>query len=143
MAILTLTCNCMDKSEDILENVRLEETILLSINENLKLHKSKTGVDLDMIRFEDKIVFTVIHEVPYCVAVTICLLEVWITQRVADFEQYKEKYSIDKYRILLNYDTRDHVPTLRNSPDSINYRYILLKLNLQMLIQWVCTQRQV
>ena len=66
----------MDKREDMLENFELEGTILGSRNENFNYIISKTGVDLDKIWFENKIVFTVTHEAPYYVAVTIWLLEV-------------------------------------------------------------------
>ena len=66
----TLTWNCIDDSEDILENFGLEETIWGSRNENINYIISKTGVNLHMIRLEDKIVFTVSHEVH----IHVCLL---------------------------------------------------------------------
>ena len=78
---------------------------------------------------EDKIVFTVTHDIPYCVAVVMWLLEGCITQTTDDLEEFKEKQSTDKDRYLLNYETRDLVPTIRSSPDSINYRIISLKIN--------------
>ena len=55
MVTLTLNCNCMDDSEDMLENFWLEETILGSRIENVNYITSKMGVNLDMIRFEDKL----------------------------------------------------------------------------------------
>ena len=58
MATLTLTLNCRDDSEDILENFQLEETILGSRNEKFDYIISKIGVDLDMIGFGDKIIIT-------------------------------------------------------------------------------------
>ena len=77
-----------------------------------------------MIRFGDKIVLTVTHEVPYCVAVAIWLLEGCITQANDGFEEFKEKQSIVKYRVLLNYEAEDLLPTVQNSLDSICYRVV-------------------
>ena len=37
-------------------------------------------------------------------------------------EEFKEKHSIDKYRVILNDETRDLVPTIKNSQDSICYK---------------------
>ena len=93
----------MDDSEDIPENFGLEENIPASRNENFNYKICKISVDLDMIRFQDKTGITVTHEVPYCVAVVIWLLEGCITQTIDDFEEFKEKYFTHKYRILLNY----------------------------------------
>ena len=61
----------MGGGEDILQNFGLEETILGSRNENFNYIISKTGVNLDMIMFENKIVIIVTHDIPYCVAVAI------------------------------------------------------------------------
>ena len=61
----------MDHSENILENPGLEEIILGSKNEIFNCMISKMGADLDMIRFEDKIVIKVTHEVLYCMAVAV------------------------------------------------------------------------
>ena len=77
----------MDDSEDILENFGLEEPILGLRNENCNYSMSKIGVNLGMIMFEDKIIF--IHEVPYCVAVAIWLLESCITQIIDNCEEFK------------------------------------------------------
>ena len=101
----------MDDSEDIHESFGLADTILESRNENFNYIISKTHVNLHMIRFEDKTVFTITHLVPICVAVTIWLLESCIIETLYAIE-FKEKQSIDKCRILFNYDTRDLVPTL-------------------------------
>ena len=87
----------MDDSEDNPGNLGLEETIPGSRNENFNYVMSKTGVNIDMIRVKDKIVFTVTHEIPYHVAVAIQLLEGCITQTIDDIEELKEKHSIDKY----------------------------------------------
>ena len=78
MTTLTLTWNCMDDTKDILENCGLEETILASRIENFN-YITTTGVDLDMIKFEDKTVIIVNNEVSYCVAGAIWLLESCIT----------------------------------------------------------------
>ena len=69
----------MDDSEDILDNFGLEKAILRSRNENCNYITSKTSVNIGKIRVEDTIVFIVTHEVPYCVAVAISLLEGCIT----------------------------------------------------------------
>ena len=51
-----------------------------------------TDVDLDIIRFEDKIVFTVTHNFIYCVTVFIWLFEGCITQAIDDFEEFRETF---------------------------------------------------
>ena len=95
------------------------------------------GVSLNMIRFKDKIVITVPHEVPFCVVVAIWLLEVCITQAVDDFEEFIEKNASDNYRVLSNYENRDLVPTETNSPDSIGYRVCSVKTKFAIFVQGV------
>ena len=56
-----------------------------------------------MFMFEDKLVNMATHEVPYGVAVAIWLLECHIIQAIDDFGEFKEKHSVDKDRVLLNY----------------------------------------
>ena len=85
-------------------------------------------VNIDMIRVEDKILFTVTHEVAYCVAVAILSLEGCIAQTKDDFEEFNERHSTDKNRFPLNYETRELLPTVRNSPESIGYRVHSLKI---------------
>ena len=55
----------------------------------------KIGFNLDIIRCEGKIVFIVSHEVPYSVTITIYFIEGYITQTIHNFEEFKEKHSID------------------------------------------------
>ena len=43
-----------------------------------------------------------------------------VSQTIDDFEEFKEKLSIDKCRILLNYGTRDLMPILRNNTDTMH-----------------------
>ena len=82
----------MDDSKDILENFGLGETIMVTRNENFNYIISKMGFNLNMIRSEDKIVITVIHEVSYCVTVAIWLLEGCIIQAINDFEKFIETF---------------------------------------------------
>ena len=67
---------------------------------------------------------------------TTWLLEVCIMQTIDDFEEFKESHSIDKYRVLLNYETGDLVPTVRIVQIAFIIGYTLLKLNLQIFMQW-------
>ena len=99
MATLTLICNCIDASEVLLENLSLAEAIMGSRNENFN-YIGKMGVDLNIIRFEEKIVFTVTHESPYCVAVAIWLFEGCITQAINHLGEFKKNTSTDKYRVF-------------------------------------------
>ena len=59
------------------------------------------GVNLDMIRFEYKIVIAVTHQFPYCVAVAIWLLEGCITKMIDNFEEFKEKHTLQRCKICL------------------------------------------
>ena len=88
--------------DDSADNFGLEENILGSRNENFNFIISKMDANLDIIRFEDKIVITVTHEVLYCLAVAIWLLEGCITQATDDFEEFKEKHTMDRYRVDLS-----------------------------------------
>ena len=57
----------MNDNEHILENFWLEDTIQGPRNENFNYITVKAGVNLDMIKFKDKIVITIFHGVQYCV----------------------------------------------------------------------------
>ena len=75
----------MDDNENILENFDLEQTILGSRNQNFNYIICKIGVDLNIIRFEDKILLTIISEVPYALVVARWLLEGCIAQAINDW----------------------------------------------------------
>ena len=54
-------------------------------------------------------------------------LRVVFTQTIDEFEE-EDKHSIDKYKILLNYETRNLVPILRNSPECTCHQIYSLKI---------------
>ena len=56
-------------------------------------------------------------------------------------EEFKEKHSIDKYRVHLNYETSDLVPAVRSSPDNISYWVYSLKIKFANVNAIVCACR--
>ena len=103
--------------EDTLENCGLEETIMGS-NHLI----SKMGINLYMIKFEDKIVITITLAIPYCVAVAIWFLKVALHRQWMTLRNLSGNILLISTELFLNNETSNLVSTVRSTPNTICYR---------------------
>ena len=128
MAAVILKWNYMDNNSNVLDQIGFFDVLCGYQNENLDFILEESGVDMEIERLEDQIVFTVTHEVPDNIALAAYRLVSCVVHTIDRFEMFKKKHSINKNVVTFEYELKDLSPVTNNVQEGILYRVYRLKI---------------
>ena len=91
MAAVILKWNYMDNNSNVLDQISFFDVLYGDQNENLDFILEESGVDMEIERLENQIVFTVTHEVPDNITLAAYQLVSCVVHTIDRFEMFKKK----------------------------------------------------